>query len=137
MGRKFKKGGYMYTYSRFTLLYSRNKYNSVKQLYSNKNWYFFKFLNSFRGLKHPIKRKKYFVSSRKILWDVKRDNGKGPSEHLKGDIMCMLYMIHDTYVCACVCVQRERERKRRLWRNQNTWFLGLSNPKKKCEVLAI
>ena len=58
-------------------------------------------------------------------------------KEIESRLMFMLYMIHDTYVCACVCVQRERERKRRLWRNQNTWFLGLSNPKKKCEVLAI
>ena len=29
--------GYMYTYSQFALLYSRNEHNIVKQLYSNKN----------------------------------------------------------------------------------------------------
>ena len=32
-----KKRGYMYTYSRLTLLYSRNQHNIVKQLYANKN----------------------------------------------------------------------------------------------------
>ena len=66
--------------------------------------FFKKFLKSFRGLKHPIKKgwflKKKNVSSSKILWDIKRDNEKGPSEHLKEDV-----------VCVCVCVYRERERE--------------------------
>ena len=30
-----KKRRYMYAYGWFTLLYSRNQYNTVKQLYSN------------------------------------------------------------------------------------------------------
>ena len=41
MGRKFKKGRgveYMYTYSWFTGLYSRNRHNIIKQLYSNKGF---------------------------------------------------------------------------------------------------
>ena len=32
-----KKRGYMYVFSGFTLLYSRNQHNIGKQLYSNKN----------------------------------------------------------------------------------------------------
>ena len=39
LGRKSnKKRAYMYTYSWFTLPYSRNEHNIVKQLYSNKNF---------------------------------------------------------------------------------------------------
>ena len=37
-GRRKREGiwGYMYKYSRFTLLYSSSQHNNVKQLYSNK-----------------------------------------------------------------------------------------------------
>ena len=37
-GKEILKGGrYRHTYSQYTLLYNRNSYNIVKQLYSNKN----------------------------------------------------------------------------------------------------
>ena len=32
-----KKGRYMYTCNGFILLYSRNKHNTIKQLYANKS----------------------------------------------------------------------------------------------------
>ena len=35
-----KKRGYVYTYGWFTLLYSRNQHNTVKQLYTNKKIFF-------------------------------------------------------------------------------------------------
>lgn len=37
MGRKLKERRYVYTHNWFTLPYSRNAYNTVKQLYANKN----------------------------------------------------------------------------------------------------
>ena len=56
-----KKRGYMYTYNRFTLLYSRNEHNIVKQLYSNKKKN--KYINK-RLFKNRINRE-HFPN----LWD--------------------------------------------------------------------
>ena len=35
-GKEIQKGGYLYTYNCFTLLYGRNEHRTIKQLYSNK-----------------------------------------------------------------------------------------------------
>ena len=51
-GKETPKRGYMYTYSSFAVLYSRNQHNTVKQLYSN-------------------------TTKKKMMWEVQEDVPRG------------------------------------------------------------